>query len=123
MPRLERGPCNLPVALAVDESESAEGVVLLLGGAVAGAVEDDAEPGGITRAVWRVDLGTGACAAQPALHTPRMSCAAAALPGGRVVCAGGRGGRSQSAEIWEPAPHGPTGGGELQPRDNELAPW
>jgi hypothetical protein len=177
--------------------------VLLLGGAVAGAAEDGAEPGGITRAMWRVDLGkaysnmpespfvflaipafrnipgilgtfseiwvllgifatvlafqafiiqvfsgtklgfcanvsgnyvphrhnaqefgcgmagnykgifgqaialgTGECAAQPALQTPRMSCAAAVLPRGRVVCAGGRGGRSQSAEIWEPAPLG-----------------
>ena len=49
---LARGAVNLPIAISIDESESDEGQVLLIGGA-------DVE--GTTSKVHIVDLATGVC--------------------------------------------------------------
>ena len=95
LPQLSRGSCRGSSALVVDENESEAGQVLLLGGAFA--------HGQPSSEVWRVDLATGVCTAQPHLGRARCGFAAARLPGGRVVSAGGqRGGPGVSAEIWEP---------------------
>jgi hypothetical protein len=81
----------------VDESDSAAGQVLLLGG----DVDDDT---GTT--VQLVDLATGACAQQPDLLHTRLYPAAGRLPDGRVVCAGGLGGAGSSAKVWGPPAQG-----------------
>jgi hypothetical protein len=69
------------IALPIAESGSAEGQVLLLGGL--GELLDDASR------VVTVDLATGACTPHPPLLYDRWCFAAARLPDGRVVCAGG----------------------------------
>jgi hypothetical protein len=58
LPPLSRGGITGAAAIEVDESESAAGQVLLLGGA------DDEE---VLATVYLVDLATGACARQPDL--------------------------------------------------------
>jgi len=98
LPQLSRGSCGGGSALLVSESESGAGQVLLLGGSFAAWT-------GLTSSseVWRVDLATGPCTPQPHLGRARSGFAAARLPGGRVVCAGGQRGRpGVSAEMWEP---------------------
>jgi hypothetical protein len=70
------------VAIAVEESDSAAGQVLLVGG-----TGEDGEP---LSTVQLVDLATGACAQQPGLLLhERVYSAGARLPDGRIVCAGG----------------------------------
>jgi hypothetical protein len=85
-------------AIAVEESDSATGQVLLLGGAVGGAVPT----------VHLVDLATGVCTpGRPDMLHSRYDFAAAWLPDGRVVCAGGySGGNLSSAEMWGPPVQG-----------------
>ena len=104
LPRLSCGPFSEGSALAVDESESESGQVLLLGGLFE-------TPGGprrfmVTNKVWSVDLATGLCTPQPPLRWERYGFAAARLPGGRVVCAGGDhlgwAASGRSVEMWEP---------------------
>mmetsp|Transcript_12816 Transcript_12816/g.31143 ORF Transcript_12816/g.31143 Transcript_12816/m.31143 type:complete len:180 (-) Transcript_12816:612-1151(-) len=80
-PPLSCGGIHEAAAIAVDESDSAAGQVLLLGG----YGEDDA----VVSAVYLVDLATGVCTPQPNLLEARSFFAAAMLPDGRVVCAGG----------------------------------
>jgi hypothetical protein len=84
----------------VDESDSAAGQVLLLGGG------DDNR---FVSTVHLVDLATGACAQQPDLLRSRLHPAAGRLPDGRIVCAGGLGPWStlSSAEVWGPPAQGP----------------
>ena len=99
-------------AIAVDESGefgSAAGQVLLIGGT-------STEPTGIEGfeyyadildTVHLVDLATGVCTPQAALLSSRVFFAAAQLPDGRVVCAGGYGDDADlkslsSAEIFGP---------------------
>jgi len=69
-------------AIAIDESESDQGEVLLIGGWVEGY------PSSLVR---KVDLATGACTAQPSLlcHQGHVitDCTAGRLPDGRIVCA------------------------------------
>jgi hypothetical protein len=75
----------------VDESDSASGQVLLIGG-----YDQDLEE---TSAVRLVDLATGVCTPQaPLLHT-RVHFVAAGLPDGRIACAGGFG-MPSTAEMW-----------------------
>jgi hypothetical protein len=83
LPPLSCGGIYGAAAIAVEESESASGQAILLGGRDAQATAQSA--------VDLVDLATGACTPQAAdlLHDPRYACAAARLPDGRVVCAGG----------------------------------
>jgi hypothetical protein len=69
------------VALAVEESDSPKGQVLLLGGC-----DENSAP---LSTVHLVDLATGVCRHQLALLDTRVQFMAAQLPDGRVVCAGG----------------------------------
>jgi hypothetical protein len=94
LPPLSCGGISAAAAIAVDESDSAAGQVLLLGGW--------ADSSGPVSTVQLVDLATGACAPQPALLHRRAYSAAGRLPDGRVVCAGGFGGAGSSAEVWGP---------------------
>jgi hypothetical protein len=99
-------------AVAVEESNSAAGQVLLVGGG-----DEDFDP---VSTVQLVDLATGACAQQPDLLHRRVDPAAGRLPDGRIVCAGGVGGGTTSAEVCGPPEHGGGGcsmGLERAPRD------
>ena len=80
LPSLSCGGRSNSIALPVDESASAEGQVLLIGG-----YDEDDEPAGVVV----MDLATGACTPQPPLLSHRWGFAAARLRDGRVVCAGG----------------------------------
>jgi len=84
LPPLSCGPICRAVALAVDESESEQGQVLLVGA----RCDDEEYP----LAVYVVDLATGMCTTQPFLLPPedgRMEgYTAARLPDGRIICIG-----------------------------------
>jgi hypothetical protein len=99
LPPLSCGPRIGSTALRIDESESAEGQVLLLGGC-----DEHRQPLNEASRVLKVDLATGACTPQPPLLYGRYSFAAARLPDGRVVCAGGDDGNylaTITAEVLE----------------------
>jgi hypothetical protein len=101
-PPMSRGAVYGAAAVAVEESDSAAGQVLLIGGVH--LREDYDDP---MTTVQLVDLATGACAPQPGLLHLRFYSAAGRLPDGRVVCAGGfRGGTLSSAEVWGPPAQG-----------------
>jgi hypothetical protein len=89
LPPLSCGGIHGAGAIAVAESDSAVGQVLLLG---------DFDGSTFLSSMHLVDLATGACAQQPDLLHRRGYPAAGRLPDGRVVCAGGVGGE-QSAEV------------------------
>ena len=109
LPSMSCGPRSAFIALPVDESASAEGQVLLIGGD-----DEDDEPAGVVV----MDLATGACTPQPPLLSHRWGFAAARLRDGRVVCAGGCENEymesdvhemypaSMTAEVLEPPPQG-----------------
>jgi hypothetical protein len=81
LPPLTCSPDTYYMALAVDESESAEGHVFLPGGSMHGQG---------TTATAKLDLATGACTPQPSrLYARGSECTAARSRDGRVVCAGG----------------------------------
>jgi hypothetical protein len=104
LPPLSCGPRSCSVALPIDESESAEGQVLLLGGC-----GEDFAPLDVASRVVKVDLATGACTPHPPLLYDRDFFPAARLPDGRVVCAGGQGVvgvGSITAEVLEPPEQG-----------------
>ena len=82
LPPLSCGGISFAAAIAVDESDSASGKVLLIGG-YNQAFRD-------TSSVFLVDLATGVCTPQAPLLHARSSFAAAGLPDGRVACAGGQ---------------------------------
>jgi hypothetical protein len=96
-PALSCGGIVDATAIAVEESDSAAGQVLLLGG------RD--EQGAVLSTVHLVDLATGVCTPQAALLDDRSGFAAVRIPDGRVACAGGFGALA-SAEVWGP----PAGG-------------
>jgi hypothetical protein len=81
-------------AIGVEESESAAGQVLLLGGV--------AYSGSTSSSVHLVDLATGICTPQPDMFHARWGLAAAEMLDGRVVCAGGFGADSSLAEVFGP---------------------
>jgi hypothetical protein len=83
LPSLSCGKISHTAAIAVEESESAAGQVLLLGGYTA--------CDGPSPSVHLVDLATGMCTQQPDMLHARDRFAAAKLRDGRVVCAGGGG--------------------------------
>ena len=95
LPPLSCGGISGAAAIAVDESDSAAGQVLLFGGV--------AEAFTLLSTVHLVDLATGACAPQQSnlLH-PRAYLAAGRLLDARVVCVVGVGnhGVGSSAEVW-----------------------
>jgi hypothetical protein len=97
LPALSCGGIWGAAAIAVEESESAAGQVLLLGGATQGAV---------STTVHLVDLATGVCTpGRPDLLRSRYLFTAAGMPGGGIVCAGGVSAGS-SAEMWGPPVQG-----------------
>jgi hypothetical protein len=99
LPPLSCGAIQGAAAIAVEESDSAAGQVLLLGGAMQG--------GGAVSTVHLVDLATGVCTpGRPDLLRSRHLFAAVGLPGGGIVCAEGLGGGPQSAEMWGPPVQG-----------------
>jgi hypothetical protein len=102
LPRLVSGNATYSAAaIAVEESDSNAGEVLLLGGWELGS--------GFASTVNLADLASGSCEPQADLIDARSYFAAARLPDGRVVCAGGVGdgwARLATAEIWGPPPHG-----------------
>jgi hypothetical protein len=98
------------------QGESAEGQVILLGGfGEAGEPLDEASR------VVKVDLAMGACTPHPPLLYERDILAAARLPNGRIVCAGGWHGEdedgiypaSKTAEVLEPPEQGSPDGAWL----------
>jgi hypothetical protein len=97
LPPLSCGGICGAAAIAVEESDSAAGQVLLLGG-----VDSSNHP---LSTVQLVDLATGVCTPQSNLLRGRICPAAARLPDGRIVCAGGSLGES-SVEIWGPPGQG-----------------
>jgi hypothetical protein len=97
LPPLSCGPRSHFIALPIDESVSAEGEVLLLGGCGEGGRTID-----VASRVLKVDLATGACTPYPPLRYGRWGFAAARLPDGRVVCAGGVHQAGITAEVLEP---------------------
>jgi hypothetical protein len=102
-PPLSRGETTSTVAIAVDESGSAVGRALLLGGYLDG---DDPVP---MSTVSLVDLATGVCTPQPNLLHARCQFAAVQLPDGGVVCTGGYGSnwtKLSSAEVLVPFSQG-----------------
>jgi hypothetical protein len=96
-PTLSCGGIAGATAIAVEESDSAAGQVLLLGG------RD--EQGEDLSTVHLVDLATGVCTPQAALLDGRLPFAAVRIPDGRVACAGGYGALA-SAEVWGPTASG-----------------
>ena len=84
-------------AIEMEESNSAAGEVLLLGGY--------GEQGVGLSTVHLVDLATGVCTPQAALLEHRADAAAVRIPDGRVVCGGGLGSLS-SVEVWGPPASG-----------------
>jgi hypothetical protein len=112
LPPLSFGPRSYSIALPIDESESAEGQVLLLGGWNA----DDLSSLDVASRVLKMDLATGASTPHPPLLYDRVCFAAARLPDGRVVCAGGDDGDDDThqagipAEMLEPLEQGSPDG-------------
>jgi hypothetical protein len=99
LPPLSCGGMFGAAAIAVDESDSAAGQVLLLGGIYYSGADSST--------VQLVDLATGACVPQNNLLHQRLVGAAGRLADGRVVCAGGLGGgASSAAEVWGPPEQG-----------------
>ena len=90
LPQLSCGAISGAAAIAVDETHSASGQVLLLGGYKGGIA---------TSSVQLVDLATGVCTPQADLLNRRSHFAAARLLDGGIICAGGDGGLS-TEEMW-----------------------
>jgi hypothetical protein len=100
LPPLSCGGIWGAAAIAVEESNSGAGQVLLLGGAMQGR--------GAVSTVHLVDLATGVCTpGRPDMLRSRYTFAANGLPSGRIVCAGGGSG-DPSAEVWGPSVQGST---------------
>ena len=93
LPPLSCGGIYAAAVIAVNESDSALGQVLLLGGR--GHNYED------TSSVRLVDLATGICTPQAPLLHARSHFAAAGLPDGRIACAGGFD-IFPTAEMWGP---------------------
>jgi hypothetical protein len=97
LPPLSCGGILGAAAIVVEESDSTAGQVLLVGGMIQG--------GGVSSTVHLVDLATGVCTpGRPDMLRSRYTFAAAGLPGGRIVCAGGY--FDSSAEMWGPPVQG-----------------
>ena len=98
-PPLTCGGRGGAVAIGVNESGSAAGQVLLLGG-----YDEDLDP---VSTVYLVDLASGICTPQPNLLSNRCHFTAARLPDGRIVCAEGLSDNAEvqwSAEVFGPPP-------------------
>jgi hypothetical protein len=106
-PALSCGGITEANVIAVEESNSAAGQVLLLGGR-------DEEDDVLSTTVHLVDIATGVCTPQAALLSSRYGSATVRIPDGRIACAGGgrydRGirvvGALALAEVWGPPASG-----------------
>jgi len=101
LPPLSCGDMTDAAAVAVEASEGAARQVLMLGG-----YTENLAPVSL---VHLVDLATGVCTPQPSLRRARDTFAAARLPNGSVVCAGGSAAEDwilSSVEVLEPAAQG-----------------
>jgi hypothetical protein len=103
LPELSRGPICCAAAVAIEESESDKGQVLLLGGIN--------ESNDVVTAVHKVDLANGVCTAQPFVLPPQLFArsSAARLSDGRIVCVGTNGNTGHQhfqihAQVLEPSP-------------------
>ena len=111
LPPLSCGPIYRSVAIAIDESESDEGRVLLIGGVY---------ENGDASAVYEVDLATGVCTAQPSLLSPQGSirhniCTAARLQDGRIICIGEHSDlAATTTQVLEPTTNGLSSEGGWQ---------
>jgi hypothetical protein len=122
LPPLSCGSLDASVAFEIDESESDQGQVLLIGGM---------DSSGSSSTMRKVDLATGVCTAQPSLLCPQghhvCGCMAGRLPDGRIVCAGTTrmfslegesiawdGEYHTMAGVLEPPPHGSPSGASWQ---------
>jgi hypothetical protein len=96
------------VAIEVDESTSAAGQVVLLGGEYEDdSDDDDDDDKDEYSTVHLVDLATGVCARQSDLLVRAGAFPAAArLPDGRIVCTGGSKPPHSLAEVWGPPEQG-----------------
>jgi hypothetical protein len=101
LPPLSCGDICGAAAIAVEESDSAAGQVLLVGGRF--PVGE-----GVVSTVQLVDLATGVCTPQPDLLHRRHLPAAARMLDGCIVCAGGIGVSDveSTAEMWGPPVQG-----------------
>jgi hypothetical protein len=97
LPPLSCGAISGAAAVVVDEKDSVQGQVLLIGGAGNG--------GAWTSSVQLVDLATGVCTLQADLLHKSRHFAAARLLDGRIVCTGGRL-PATAAEILSPPVQG-----------------
>jgi hypothetical protein len=84
---LSCGAISDAAVVVVNEDDSVQGQVLLIGGA--------GHDGALRSSVQLVDLATGVCTQQADLLHARRNFAAAQLPDGRIVCAGGSSPASQ----------------------------
>jgi hypothetical protein len=98
LPPLSCGAISDATVVVVDEKVSVQGQVLLLGGSRHG--------GALTSSVQLVDLATGVCTPQADLLHARRYFAAARLPDGRIVCAGGSWVPATATEMWSPPVQG-----------------
>jgi hypothetical protein len=83
LPPLSCGAISDASAVVVNEDDSVQGQVLLIGG--------DGHDGTLSSSVQLVDLATGVCTQQADLLHARRNFAAARLPDRRIVCTGGSG--------------------------------
>jgi hypothetical protein len=97
LPHLSCGPFSHGVVLAIDETESELGQVLLFGGVT-----------GSSSAVHTVDLATGVCTPQPSSFNPTRPLAAR-LPDGRIVCSGNDISQQTVKVLGPPDPGSPNG--------------
>jgi hypothetical protein len=81
LPSLSCGAISDAAIVVVDEEDSVRGQVLLIGGS--------GHDGALTSSIQLVALATGVCTPQADLLHARCCYAAARLPDGRIVCAGG----------------------------------
>jgi hypothetical protein len=125
LPPLSCGPISSSAAVVIDESESEQGQVLLIGGRLEYIML-------ASSTVRKVDLATGMCTAQPALLCPQghvfADWTAGRLPDGRIVCVGTTctdASEDESSEeeeakyhtmaqVLEPPPHGSPSGASWQ---------
>jgi hypothetical protein len=99
LPPLSCAPLAGSAALTVDEGESGEGQVLLIGGLSRSYDE--------TLAVHKVDLATGVCTPLPSLLFNGHGLTAARVPDGRIVSVGDNCPiTGQACQVLEPPEHG-----------------
>jgi hypothetical protein len=94
LPPLSCGAISDAAVVVVDEKDSVQGEVLLLGGSRHG--------GAFSSSVQLVDLATGVCTPQADLLHARRYFAAARLLDGRIVCAGGSWVPATATEMLSP---------------------